>query len=73
MELAILGDPGLGERQKQALLEVYESFRSVSERVHSHDPAHDPAQQPAHVDDVTHTPTDVEAGDPGQATPTEGS
>src|SRR4051812_7207020 len=34
VELAILGDPGLGERQKQALLEVYEIGRaSCRERV----------------------------------------
>ena len=30
VELAILADPGLTERQKQALLEVYESFRAVN-------------------------------------------
>src|SRR5215212_7880159 len=30
VELAVLGDPGLTERQKQALLEVYESFRAVT-------------------------------------------
>ena len=30
VELAILADPGLTERQKQALLEVYQSFRAVN-------------------------------------------
>src|SRR3954468_23873368 len=28
VELAILGDPGLSEKQKQALLAVYQSFRA---------------------------------------------
>jgi hypothetical protein len=54
VELAILGDPMLSERQKQALLEVYESFRAVTERAQPHTP-------------------DAPAGDPGQATSTEGS
>ena len=31
VELAILADPVLTERQKQALLEVYQSFRLVTE------------------------------------------
>ena len=31
VELAILGDPVLSERQKQSLLDVYQSFRSVAE------------------------------------------
>jgi len=60
VELAILGDPMLSERQKQALLEVYESFRAV--HVHTVLPS-----------DEEHAPTDVEAGDPGQATTTEGN
>jgi hypothetical protein len=51
----------LSERQKQALLEVYESFRAV----HAHSVL---------VSDEEHAaPTDVEAGDPGQATTTEGN
>ena len=29
VELAVLADPGLTERQKQALLEVYQSFRAT--------------------------------------------
>jgi transcriptional regulator with XRE-family HTH domain len=59
VELAILGDPMLSERQKQALLEVYESFRAV----HAHTVL---------ASDDEDAPTDVEAGDPGQATTTEG-
>lgn len=31
VELAILGDPVLSERQKQSLLDVYQSFRAVAE------------------------------------------
>lgn len=30
VELAILADPGLTERQKQSLLDVYESFRAAN-------------------------------------------
>jgi len=60
VELAILGDPLLTERQKQALLEVYQSFRAVSERT---------TEQ---LGDEVLAPTDVEAGAPGPATPTEG-
>jgi hypothetical protein len=33
VELAILGDPVLTERQKQALLDVYQSFRTVTENL----------------------------------------
>jgi transcriptional regulator with XRE-family HTH domain len=62
VELAVLGDPVLSERQKQALLEMYEAFRSVSERDHLHTGRTDP---PA--------PTDAQTNDPGPATPTEGS
>jgi transcriptional regulator with XRE-family HTH domain len=64
VELAILADPMLSERQKKALLEVYEAFRAV----HAHASAHTSL-----LSDEEHAPTDVEAGDPGQATPTEGS
>ena len=67
VELAILGDPMLSERQKHALLEVYESFRSVTEARREVDP-HTPP-----LSDEEHAPTDVEAGAPGQATSTEGN
>lgn len=67
VELAILGDPGLSERQKQALLEVYEAFRAVND---GFDPLDD---QAAHLDDEAHVPADVEAGHTGQTTTTEGS
>jgi transcriptional regulator with XRE-family HTH domain len=70
VELAILGDPVLSERQKQALLEVYEAFRTVSERDHR---AHARARQPIDMHADPHTPTDVEAGLSGRTAPTEGS
>jgi len=73
VELAILGDPVLTERQKQALLEVYEAFRAVSVLT---DLDGVPAQEPAHdapLTDEAHDPTDVPTGDSGQATPREGS
>ena len=60
VELAILGDPMLSERQKQALLEVYEAFRAA----HAHTTL---------LADEEPAPTDVEAGHTGQATTTEGS
>jgi transcriptional regulator with XRE-family HTH domain len=68
VELAILGDPMLSERQKQALLEVYESFRAVTEALREAADLQDPL-----LSDEEHTPTDVETGAPGQATPTEGN
>jgi len=80
VELAILGDPGLGERQKQALLEVYESFRAVHalRDLHDHEDTHDADDQhhehdPQRPDDVAPAPADVPAGDPGRTTPTEGA
>lgn len=35
VELAILGDPVLTERQKQSLLDVYQSFRALAEHAES--------------------------------------
>jgi transcriptional regulator with XRE-family HTH domain len=34
VELAILGDPVLSERQKQSLLDVYQAFRALAENAH---------------------------------------
>lgn len=66
VELAILGDPMLSERQKQALLEVYESFRGINVATGTEAPGvGDP--------DLEHAPTNVRTGDPGQATSTEGN
>jgi len=72
VELAILGDPMLSERQKQALLEVYKAFRTVSVLADPQDPLDSHQPQDASVGEQMHAPTDVEAGAPGQATPTEG-
>jgi transcriptional regulator with XRE-family HTH domain len=68
VELAILGDPMLTERQKQALLEVYEAFRAIN----------GPAQELTegtieHLSQEVHAPTDVRTGEPGQATSREGN
>ena len=41
VELAILGDPVLSERQKQSLLDVYQSFRTVAENHQHHHRDHD--------------------------------
>lgn len=71
VELAILGDPLLSERQKQALLEVYESFRSVTQAHRESD--HHAEQHTQPLSDEEHAPTPVETGDPGQTTTTEGN
>jgi transcriptional regulator with XRE-family HTH domain len=42
VELAVLADPGLTERQKQALLDVYQSFRAANDM--SADPEEGPAE-----------------------------
>ena len=68
VELAILGDPALSERQKQALLEVYQSFRAVAE---SSTPRTD--EPTGDLSDEEPAPTDVPAGDPGLTTTTEGN
>jgi len=72
VELAILADPVLSERQKQSLLEVYKAFRSVSVLADAHE-ALDPDAAVPRPEDETPAPTDVEAGSPGRTTPTEGS
>jgi transcriptional regulator with XRE-family HTH domain len=48
---AVLGDPGITERQKQVLLEIYDSFRRENEER--------PAGQPESSDDVA-VPVDAE-------------
>ena len=44
VELAILGDQVLSERQKQSLLDVYQSFRTVAENTSSTDDRPAPEQ-----------------------------
>jgi transcriptional regulator with XRE-family HTH domain len=72
VELAILGDPVLTERQKQALLEAYEAFRQVSVLTNREDPSESHQHQGTSVGEQAH-PTDVETGASGQATTTEGN
>jgi transcriptional regulator with XRE-family HTH domain len=43
---AILNDPDLGERQKQVLLDIYESFRRENAQLHADTTAAPPAPQP---------------------------
>src|SRR4051794_3894044 len=63
VELAILGDPGLTERQKHALLEVYESFRAVTASVHDTAPMNDPMNAEPLTQEEPDT-ADVQVGDP---------
>ena len=68
VELAVLADPFLSERQKQALLEVYHSFRMATPGDES-----DPGIG-THVSNDAPTPTPhVRPEDSGSATPTEGN
>ena len=72
VELAILGDPMLSERQKQSLLEVYKAFRQVSVLTDPDEPLDPHHEHEASVGDQTHAPNDVETGAAGPADPTEG-
>jgi transcriptional regulator with XRE-family HTH domain len=65
VELAVLSDPVLTERQKQALLEVYQSFRAATLGTLSND-APTPAETPA-------VNPDVRPVDPGPTHTTEGN
>jgi transcriptional regulator with XRE-family HTH domain len=47
IQAAIMGDPGLTERQKQALLAVYHSFREETERRRTKLPDSDPTGESA--------------------------
>ena len=64
VELAVLADPVLTERQKQALLEVYQSFRAATLNTSNEAPT--PSETPSE------TP-DVRPADPGPTTSTEGN
>jgi transcriptional regulator with XRE-family HTH domain len=68
VELAILGDPVLSERQKQALLEIYEAFRATS--ILTDELTEGTTASPI---DGESAPADVRPGVPGQATTTEGA
>jgi transcriptional regulator with XRE-family HTH domain len=71
VELAILADPVLTERQKQALLETYKAFRAVSALAEPVDVPDHQTEQPL-LEDETRGTTDVSAGTPGRTTPREG-
>jgi transcriptional regulator with XRE-family HTH domain len=72
VELAILADPVLSERQKQALLETYKAFRAVSALTEPVEATAGQADEPPLADE-TRAATDVSAGPSGRTTPTEGS
>ena len=67
VELAVLADPGLTEKQKQALLAVYQSFRAENASTATE---HDESEGAP----STTTPTqDVRSDDSAPANPTEGN
>ena len=61
VELAILGDPVLSERQKQSLLDVYQSFRTVAEVAQTIE-----VPEPAEVIGLVSTKGDEHGEDPVQ-------
>ena len=54
VELAILADPGLTERQKQSLLDVYQSFRAANGT--PVEPVTGPAEPPTSGEDLPPSP-----------------
>lgn len=62
VELAILGDTGLTERQKQSLLDVYASFLALN--------AADEAEAPAGAEDAATESGQEHAGAPSETNPT---
>lgn len=73
VELAVLADPVLTERQKQALLAVYQSFRAEAAYDEQHDESTEAARSEA-PDQGAPTPTpDVRPVDPASAKTTEGN
>lgn len=54
VELAILADPGLTERQKQSLLDVYQSFRAANGT--PAEPVTGPAEPPTSGEDLPPSP-----------------
>jgi transcriptional regulator with XRE-family HTH domain len=55
VEVAIIGDPGLTDRQKQSLVEIYRSFRAANPPM---EPALDPEPGPADPVAALLNPTD---------------
>ena len=62
VELAILGDPVLSERQKQSLLDVYQSFRTVAESVSNTEPVEPPPLIEEPGIDITTTIKEIDNG-----------
>jgi transcriptional regulator with XRE-family HTH domain len=56
VELAILADPGLTERQKQSLLDVYQSFRTLTQGADEHRPPATPSEPRVEVAPERHHP-----------------
>jgi transcriptional regulator with XRE-family HTH domain len=74
VELAVLADPVLTERQKQALLAVYQSFRAESAVNDSAPAESDDAEPETSVSNEAPLPTqDVRDEDSAVANPTEGN
>jgi hypothetical protein len=48
VELAIFGDSGLTERQKQSLLDVYRSFRAANSTHRTHPTEHHDTHEETH-------------------------
>jgi transcriptional regulator with XRE-family HTH domain len=69
VELAVLADPVLNERQKQALLAVYQSFRAESAGLESDHSGPEDESNGA----PSPTPTEDDRADNAPATPTEGN
>ncbi len=60
VEVAILGDPGLTERQKQSLVEIYRSFRAANPPMSEPGPADPVAALLDTTDSPVETPTQEE-------------
>jgi transcriptional regulator with XRE-family HTH domain len=67
VQAAIMGDPGLTERQKKALLAVYDSFREETERRRTKRPAVAPRRKTASSRARRATVTDLRAQTKGRA------
>ena len=60
VEVAILGDPGLTDRQKQSLVEIYRSFRAANPPMSEPGPADPVAALVDTTDSPVETPTQEE-------------
>ena len=67
VQASIMGDPGLTERQKKALLAVYDSFREETERRRTKRPTIAPKREPAARKGARANVTDLRAKTPHRA------